>query len=67
VLAGATGYLIFNSRPESTGAFVEGFAAGALLTMLSDTMAPEAFQYAGELAGILTVAGFVLALAIGGA
>jgi len=64
VLAGALGYLIFNSAPRATGAFVEGFAAGALLTMLADTMMPEAFRFGGRPAGILTVAGFVLALAV---
>ncbi len=67
VLAGALGFAIFNARSDATGAFVEGFAAGALLIMLADTMIPEAYQYAGRLAGLFTVAGFVVALAIAGA
>lgn len=67
VVAGAIGYAIFNARSEATGVLVEGFAAGALLTMLADTMMPEAYQFGGRLVGLFTVAGFVVALAIGGA
>jgi len=67
VLASARGYAIFSARSESTGAFVEGFAAGALLTMLADTMMPEAFQFGGRLVGLFTVAGFVVAFAISSA
>lgn len=64
VLAGAAGYAVFKSQPDSTGVLVEGFAAGALLTMLADTMMPEAFEFGGQLVGLFTVAGFVTALAI---
>jgi len=67
VLAGALGYALFTSQSASTGALVQGFAAGALLTMLADTMMPEAFQFAGRLVGLFTVAGFIAALAIAGA
>ena len=67
MVTGAVGYAAFAGRPESTGAFVQGFAAGALLTMLADTMMPEAFQFAGRLVGVLTVVGFATTLAIAGA
>jgi ZIP family zinc transporter len=66
VLSGVIGYAIFENQSESTGALAKGFAAGALLTMLADTMMPEAFQHAGRLVGLLTVAGFVVALAVAG-
>jgi ZIP family zinc transporter len=36
-------------------------AAGAVLTMLVDTMIPEAFEEAHDLAGLVTVAGFLVA------
>jgi ZIP family zinc transporter len=36
-------------------------AAGAILTMLVDTMIPEAFETAHELARLITVAGFLAA------
>lgn len=67
VFSGALGYWIFSNTAESTGALVQGFAAGALLTMLADTMMPEAFENAGRLVGLFTVAGFVVALAVAGA
>jgi ZIP family zinc transporter len=58
------GYLLFDVLSGSTGAFVQAFAAGALLTMLADTMMPEAFEFGGRPVGLLTVAGFAVALAI---
>ena len=39
-------------------------AAGAILTMLADTMMPEAFEQAHELVGLLTVLGFLAAFAL---
>jgi ZIP family zinc transporter len=67
VLSGVLGYAVFRELSESTGAVVKGFAAGALLTMLADTMMPEAFEHAGRFVGVLTAAGFVVAVAIAGA
>jgi ZIP family zinc transporter len=66
VIAGALGYVIFDFASRATGAFVEGFAAGALLTMLADTMMPEAFHFGGRLVGIFTVGGFAAAFLIAG-
>jgi ZIP family zinc transporter len=40
---------------------IQAFAAGAILTMLSDTMIPEAFADGGDLTGLATVFGFALA------
>jgi len=45
-----------------TGGLVEAFAAGALLTMIADEMAPEAYDRASIYAGLATVAGFALAV-----
>jgi zinc transporter, ZIP family len=64
VAAGVLGYLLFETSSGKTGAFIQSFAAGALLTMLADTMMPEAFEFGGKLVGLLTVAGFGAALAI---
>jgi ZIP family zinc transporter len=36
-------------------------AAGAILAMLVDTMIPEAFEEAHNFAGLITVAGFLVA------
>ena len=45
-----------------TGAVVSAFAAGALLTMIADEMAPEAYERSQIYAGLATVAGFTFAL-----
>ncbi|WP_206501184.1 ZIP family metal transporter, partial [Micrococcus sp. KRD070] len=47
------------ASPALTGG-IQGFAAGALLVMLIDTMIPEAREKGGERAGLLTVVGFAL-------
>lgn len=39
-------------------------AAGAILAMLSDTMIPEAFEKTHEYAGLITVAGFLVAFVL---
>lgn len=45
-------------------AFILGFAGGAILTMLADSLIPEAFENAGNLAGLMTTLGFGLAFAL---
>ncbi len=62
--AGAIGYAVFDALPGAEGTLIQGFAAGALLTMLADTMMPEAFEFGGSQVGLLTVAGFMTALGI---
>ena len=42
------------------------FAAGAILTMLADTMMPEAFEHGGKVVGLATTLGFGLAFALTG-
>jgi ZIP family zinc transporter len=43
---------------------VLAFAAGAVLTMLANTMMPEALHHGGKLAGLVTTVGFALAFGI---
>jgi ZIP family zinc transporter len=45
-------------------AFILGFAGGAILTMLADSLIPEAFEHAGKQAGLLTTLGFGLSFAL---
>lgn len=40
------------------------FAGSAILTMLADTMMPEAFEHGGKLVGLFTTLGFALAFGI---
>jgi ZIP family zinc transporter len=63
-LASLAGYGLFGDASPSTVAFVLSFAAGAILTMLADTMMPEAFARGGKLVGLATTLGFGLAFAI---
>ncbi len=60
-LATCGGYLAADAVSSTTSALIDGFAAGALLTMLIDSMVPEAKDKARDLAGLATVAGFALA------
>jgi ZIP family zinc transporter len=43
---------------------VLAFAGGAVLTMLADTMMPEAFEHGGRAVRLVTTAGFALAFAL---
>jgi zinc transporter, ZIP family len=63
-IAAFAGYAFLDEASASTVAFVLAFAGGAILTMLADTMMPEAFAHGGKLVGIFTTLGFALAFAI---
>jgi ZIP family zinc transporter len=63
-VAAALGYALIKRNLGVTGAGVEAFAAGAMLTMLADTMMPEAFEHGGNVVGLVTVLGFVMATAL---
>ena len=63
-LSSAAGFALLDGASNNSIAFVEAFAAGAILTMLTDTMMPEAFEHGGALAGLSTTFGFTLAFLI---
>jgi zinc transporter, ZIP family len=63
-LASWLGFTAFDHASNRTVAIVTAFAGGAILTMLADTMMPEAFAKGGKLVGLCTVAGFALAFAV---
>ncbi|MEV4411065.1 hypothetical protein [Catellatospora sp. NPDC049609] len=65
-LSAALGYLAYDMVPGSDGGYVEAFAAGAVLTMLADSMIPEAYQLGGKATGLLAVLGFAVAGALSG-
>jgi ZIP family zinc transporter len=58
------GYALFDEASGATVGSVQAFAGGALLTMLADTMMPEAFGYGGKQVGLVTTLGFALAFFI---
>jgi ZIP family zinc transporter len=61
-ISAGVGFLIVDNVDSATGAVVSGFAAGALLTMIADEMAPEAYERSQIYAGLATVVGFAFAL-----
>ena len=65
-LATVVGFAIADTASGDVLAVVNGFAAGALLVMLIDTMIPEAVRKAGKVAGLVTVLGFAVAAALSG-
>jgi ZIP family zinc transporter len=63
-LAALVGYVVFEDASPRAVGFVNAFAAGAILTMLADTMMPEAYKRGGKTVGLVTTLGFGLAFAI---
>lgn len=57
-LAGAIGYGAVQLLPEADGRLLEGFAAGAVLTMLGSAMIPESFERGGKTVGLALALGF---------
>jgi ZIP family zinc transporter len=60
-VAAGIGYQVLGDATGNTLAFVNAFAAGAILCMLSDTFIPQAFKQGGDKVGLVTVFGFALA------
>jgi ZIP family zinc transporter len=60
-LATVVGWVVADNVSGNAQAVIDGFAAGALLVMLIDSMIPEAREEAGRSAGLVTVLGFALA------
>ena len=63
-LASLAGYGLFQNSSPDTVAFVLAFAGGAILTMLAETMMPEAYEHGGKLVGVVTTLGFAVAFTI---
>jgi ZIP family zinc transporter len=55
------GYAVADAAGGNLKAGIDGFAAGALLVMLVDSMIPEASGKAGPTAGLVTTLGFAVA------
>jgi zinc transporter, ZIP family len=60
-LAAAVGYGVLDGASGNAIGGLQAFAAGAVLTMLVDTMIPEALREGGPKVGLVTVLGFALA------
>ena len=52
---------------DNLKAAIDGFAAGALIVMLVDSMIPDARRAAGRTAGLVTTLGFAVAAGLSAA
>jgi zinc transporter, ZIP family len=59
--AAGFGYVSLDGASPEIIAFTLAFAGGAVLTMLADTMMPEAFEHGGRVVGLVTTIGFGVA------
>ena len=64
-LAALAGFLLGDVLSPLLLAGCSALAAGAILAMLVDTMIPEAYDGTHELAGVITVVGFLVAFLLG--
>ncbi len=67
-LGAVLGVLLFPAHPTGAAFYwiagIEGLAAGAMLTMIAETMLPEAFEQGGAIVGFSTLMGFLTALVV---
>jgi zinc transporter, ZIP family len=63
-IAALLGYVIVGGMGDEVVAATDGVAAGAILSMIADTMIPEAFEANHNYAGLVTVIGFLIAFAL---
>ncbi len=60
-IAAGVGYAVANSMSNVDGRYIQAAAGGAVLTMLSDSMMPAAFEKGGRAVAMLTALGFAIA------
>ncbi|SPL93021.1 putative integral membrane protein [[Actinomadura] parvosata subsp. kistnae] len=63
-LSSLAGYALLGQAPAAVLAGIIALAGGAILTMIADTMIPEAFEDSHLMTGLITLAGFLLAFAV---
>ena len=62
--ATVVGYAIADIASNDLRAGINGFAAGALIVMLTDSMIPEATEQSGRTTGLVTTLGFAVTAAL---
>ena len=63
-LSALLGYVALGGASPEAVAVITAVAAGAILTMIADTMIPEAFEHTHAWTGLITSVGFLTAFAI---
>jgi zinc transporter ZupT len=59
------GAVALGEASPASFSFIEGIAAGAMLTVVAETLLPEAFHKGGGIVGISTLMGFLVASLLG--
>jgi zinc transporter, ZIP family len=65
-VASGVGFAIADTASDTLKGGINGFAAGALVVMLVDSMIPEATRQAGRTTGLVTTLGFAVAAGMSG-
>ncbi len=65
-LGAALGNVFMQEAEPHWFAFIEGLAAGAMLTMIAQTMLPEAYSKGGSVVGFATLLGFLVTISLKG-
>jgi CRP-like cAMP-binding protein len=60
----AVGSVVFADVPESVISLLESMAAGAMLTVIAETMLPEAYGKGGSIVGLSNLLGFLAIIVI---
>ncbi len=60
----ALGNIFMQNAEAHWFAFLEGLAAGAMLTMIAQTMLPEAYIKGGSITGLATLMGFLVTISL---
>jgi CRP-like cAMP-binding protein len=61
-IGAALGSIFFIGASPASYALIQGIAAGAMLTMIAETMLPEAYFKGGQVVGMSTLMGFLVAI-----
>jgi CRP-like cAMP-binding protein len=59
------GAVVFEGASPAVAAGIRGVAAGAMITVIAETMLPEAFARSGSASGLAALAGFLVTLLFG--
>jgi CRP-like cAMP-binding protein len=59
------GAVVFEGASEAVSAGIRGVATGAMITVIAETMLPEAFARSGSASGLAALAGFLVTVLVG--